>query len=226
MMPLILNIDTSTESASICLSKNGEQLLLSQNNEQKDHASWLHVAIDEMMKTACYEMKDLNAVAVAEGPGSYTGLRVGMAAAKGLCYALKIPFITENTLKLMAFAASLQITDNASALLCPMIDARRMEVFTALYKMDMEELMPPSAIILDKNSFAVQLQSRKIFFFGNGSNKWQGISAFHNAQFLEIGYNSGDLGILSCKKFSHRQFTDIIYSQPAYIKEFHSYNRK
>jgi len=225
-MPLILNIDTSTESASICLSKNGEQLLLSQNNEQKDHSSWLHVAIDEMMKAAGYKMKDLNAVAVAEGPGSYTGLRVGMATAKGLCYALQIPLITENTLKLMAFAASLQITDDASALLCPMIDARRMEVFTALYKMDLEELMPSSAMILDENSFAPQLQSHKIFFFGSGSDKWRQISAFHNAQFLKIACNSGHLGILSCKKFSQHQFTDIVYSQPAYIKEFHSYNRK
>lgn len=224
-MPLILNIDTSTESASICLFKDGEQLLLSQNSEQKDHASWLHATIDGMMKTADYKMKDLNAVAVAEGPGSYTGLRVGMAAAKGLCYALQIPFITESTLKLMAFAASLQI-EHTSALLCPMIDARRMEVFTSLCETNLEELMPSSAIILDESSFASNLRSQKIVFFGSGSAKWEQISTSPNAVFAKIACNAGHLGILSCQKFTNHQFTDIIYSQPAYIKEFHTYNRK
>jgi tRNA threonylcarbamoyladenosine biosynthesis protein TsaB len=224
-MPLILNIDTSTESASICLSRNGEQLLLSQNNEQKDHASWLHVAIDEIMKTARYKIKDLSAVAVTEGPGSYTGLRVGMAAAKGLCYALQIPFITENTLKVMTFAASSQMNDQ-SALLCPMIDARRIEVFTSLYKTNLEQLMPSSAMILDESSFASELRSHKIFFFGNGSEKWQQISISLNAQFVKIVYDASHLGILSSQKFEQHQFTDIVYSQPAYIKEFHSYTRK
>lgn len=224
-MALILNIDASTETASICLCRNGEQLLISKNGEQKNHAAWLHVAVDEMIKASGYKMKDLGAIAVTEGPGSYTGLRVGMAAAKGFCYALQLPLIMENTLKMMAFAASQQIAD-PSVLLCPMIDARRMEVFAALYKTGMEEMMPSSAILLDENSFAAQLQSKKIFFFGSGSAKWEKISRSSNAQTGKIEYDAYHLGILSYQKFIQQQFTDIAYSQPVYIKEFHSYMKK
>lgn len=224
-MTLILNIDTSTETASICLSKNGEQLLLSQNGEQKDHAAWLHAAIDEMMKASGHTMKSLSAIAVTEGPGSYTGLRVGMAAAKGFCYALQMPLITENTLKMMAFAASRQIPDS-TALLCPMIDARRMEVYAAVYKMNLEEVMPASAIALNENSFSQQLLSQKIFFFGSGAAKWEKISTSFHVQVRKIEYNASYLGILSYQKLIHHQLTDITYSQPAYIKEFHSYIKK
>jgi tRNA threonylcarbamoyladenosine biosynthesis protein TsaB len=221
-MALILNIDTSTEAASICLCEDANQLLLLQNSEQKDHAAWLHVAIDEMIRTSGYTMKNLSAIAVTEGPGSYTGLRVGMSAAKGFCYALGIPFITEGTLKVMAFAASCQIADT-SLLLCPMIDARRTEVFTALYKRDMQEIMPASAIVLDENSFAAELTSQKIFFFGGGSDKWGKISTSDNILVGAISCNASHLGILSYQKLLHHQFTDIAYSQPAYIKEFYFY---
>ncbi|HXB42961.1 MAG TPA: tRNA (adenosine(37)-N6)-threonylcarbamoyltransferase complex dimerization subunit type 1 TsaB [Puia sp.] len=224
-MALILNIDTSTQTASVCLCENGKPLYLLQNDAQKEHAAWLHVAVYEMIKASGYEMKSLNAVAVTEGPGSYTGLRVGMASAKGFCFGLGIPLITESTLKMMAFAASRQLPQS-SALLCPMIDARRMEVYTALYKMDMEEAMPPLAIVLDENSFASELSSQKIFFFGSGAAKWEKISASTRAEATKIQYNASYLGILSYQKFINHQLTDIVYSQPAYIKEFHSYIRK
>jgi len=224
-MALILNIDTSTETASICLSENGNQLLLSQNGEQKDHSAWLHVAIAEMIRVSNNKLKDLSGIAVTEGPGSYTGLRVGLSAAKGICYALQLPLITESTLKVMAFAASFQMPD-PSLLLCPLIDARRMEVFTALYKTDMREIMPPSAIVLDGNSFAEDLISQKIFFFGSGIGKWGKISTSDNAILGEIGWNASHLGILSYQKLLHHQFTDIAYCQPAYIKEFYSYMKK
>ncbi len=224
-MAFILNIDTSTQTASICLSENGRQLLLSQNGEQKDHASWLHMAIDDMMKANNSKLKDLSALAVTVGPGSYTGLRVGLAAAKGICYALQLPLITEGTLKVMAFAASLW-TPDASLLLCPMIDARRMEVYTAIYKTDMQEILPPSAIVLDENSFAAELSSQTIFFFGSGSEKWGKISTSQQALIGKIECDANHLGILSYQKFLRQQFTDIAYSQPAYIKEFHSYIKK
>jgi len=225
-MTLILNIDTATEIASICLSKDGEQLALLQNNEQKDHASWLHVAVDEMMKLNGCKMKDLNAIAVTDGPGSYTGLRVGMSAAKGFCYALQIPLITESSLKIMAFAASLQLNNIGESLLCPMIDARRMEVFTSLYKENLTEVMPATAMILDENSFSSLLQSNNIYFFGSGSIKWKKLTENKNAFLVDIKYNSGHLAILAHQKFNHSKFTDIIYSQPAYIKDFHSYTKK
>jgi tRNA threonylcarbamoyladenosine biosynthesis protein TsaB len=224
-MSLILNIDTSTEAASICLCQDGEKLLLVENSDQKDHASWLHVTIDKMMGDAGYKMNDLKAVAITSGPGSYTGLRVSMATAKGLCYALQIPLITENTLKVMAFAAK-EKNDDPSFLLCPMIDARRMEVFTALYHYDLEEIISPTAMVLDENSFSAQLQTNKIIFFGNGSKKWQNIAKSTNALFTELPLLAGFLGILSHKKFNGHQFTDIIYTEPVYTKEFYTHTKK
>src|SRR5882762_5440642 len=145
-MALILNIDTATELASVSLSKEGQSLALLQNKDQKDHASWLHPAIEKMMQETGFRMQELDAVAVTAGPGSYTGLRVGMAAAKGFCYALNIPLITESTLKVMAFAAREQT--EPEGLYCPMIDARRMEVFTALYSTDLVEIIPATAMVI------------------------------------------------------------------------------
>jgi tRNA threonylcarbamoyladenosine biosynthesis protein TsaB len=178
------------------------------------------------MKSNNFLMKDLDAIAVTNGPGSYTGLRVGMSAAKGLCYALQIPMITESTLRFMAYAAANQLNNIHDALLCPMIDARRMEVFAALYNSSLHELMEPTAIILDERSFSSTLQSHKTSFFGSGSMKWKKVTDSKNALFPEITCDVGYLGKLSYKKFINSQFTDIIYSQPVYIKEFQSHIKK
>jgi len=223
-MALILNIDTSTEAANICLCKEGKKILLMENPDQKDHAAWLHVAIDKMMRDAGYGMNNLQAVAITSGPGSYTGLRVSMATAKGLCYALQIPLITENTLMVMAFAVKEKNKDD-SFLFCPMIDARRMEVFTAIYNNNLEEIISPTAMVLDENSFSAQLLTNKILFSGNGNKKWQNISKSPHAFFTELPLLTEFLGILSCKKFIERQFTDIIYSEPVYTKEFYTHNK-
>ncbi|HSZ87369.1 MAG TPA: tRNA (adenosine(37)-N6)-threonylcarbamoyltransferase complex dimerization subunit type 1 TsaB [Puia sp.] len=220
-MSLILNIDTATETASICLAKNGETLVLMYNENQQDHAAWLHTAIELMMKDANYKMQDLNAVAVSAGPGSYTGLRVGMAAAKGFCYALNIPLITENTLFIMAFAMPQQV-ENKSSLLCPMIDARRMEVFTALYNSSLEEVFPPTAIILNEQSFSDHLSNNIITFFGSGAKKWQQLTKDPNAFFIDQHADASHLAILSYKKFIRKKFTDIIYCEPIYIKDFYT----
>jgi tRNA threonylcarbamoyladenosine biosynthesis protein TsaB len=220
-MSLILNIDTATERASICLAKNGETLALMHNDDQRDHASWLHTAIEQMMKDAFYTMQDLSAVAVSAGPGSYTGLRVGMAAAKGFCYALNIPLMTENTLYIMAFAASQQV-ENKSSLLCPMIDARRMEVFTALYNADLEEIFPAVAMILGERSFASHFSDNTLTFFGSGAKKWQQLTKDPHAFFTDPHTDASHLGILSYKKFIKNEFTDIIYCEPVYLKEFYT----
>src|SRR5271168_1032073 len=140
-----------------------------ENFEQKAHAAWLHVAVQELMTNTGSRMRDLQAVAVTAGPGSYTGLRVGMAAAKGFCYALGIPLITEDTLRVMAFAASERLPE--ADLLCPMIDARRMEVFTAVYQKGGKVLLPPIAMVIDENSFSEFLSERFMSFFGDGSYK-------------------------------------------------------
>jgi tRNA threonylcarbamoyladenosine biosynthesis protein TsaB len=223
-MALILNIDTATEMASISLSKEGQSLALSHNKEQKEHASWLHPAVEKMMRETGFGMRDLQAVAVTAGPGSYTGLRVGMAAAKGFCYALAIPLITESTLKVMAFAAREQ--HSAAGMLCPMIDARRMEVFTAVYQNDLVEVMPTTAMIIDENSFSTLLADNKVSFFGSGSYKCKPIIAAPSAAFIEINYHAGYLGILSFLRYLQQEFTGLAYSEPAYTKEFHTHTRK
>ena len=223
-MALILNIDTATECGGICLAKEGEPLAMAVNPEQKDHASWLHPAVEKIMHDAGYGMRDLQAVAVTAGPGSYTGLRVGMAAAKGFCYALGIPFITENTLKVMALAAKEQTPPDA--LLCPMIDARRMEVFTAVYQNDLSAVMPTVAMIVDEHSFSSYLSSRQMSFFGGGSYKCKPIITASSAAFIEINYHPGHLGILSFLRYLQREFTGLAYSEPAYTKEFYTHTRK
>ena len=147
-MALILNIDTSLETASVCLAKDAVAVKLLINENQRDHASWIHNAIHLALQDSGCLITELEAVAVSNGPGSYTGLRVGLATAKGLCYGLGIPLITISTLKMMATA----VKHKASDLICPMIDARRMEVFTAVYNKDLLELSPAQAMIIDETS--------------------------------------------------------------------------
>src|ERR1700761_2537310 len=188
-MALILSIDTAMAKAGIALSKDGETLAILQNTEQKEHAAWLHQAVQEIMQTTGHNMRALQAVAVTAGPGSYTGLRVGMAAAKGFCYALDIPLITEDTLKVMAFAAQQQYP--GGGLLCPMLDARRMEVFTALYRDDLSPVLPATAMVIDENSFADELRENRVSFFGEGSDKCKPIIKSPHAAFVQVLTNAG-----------------------------------
>src|SRR6187431_295345 len=154
-MALILNIDTAVDVASICLAKDGNVLSIARNESQKDHASWLHIAIKEIFEKNTLELGSVDAIAVTGGPGSYTGLRIGMATAKGICYALNKPLIALNTLHVMANAAKKEKAD----LLCPMIDARRMEVFTAMYSKDLQIVKEPAAIELNEKSFDEELSA-------------------------------------------------------------------
>ncbi|MBS1596708.1 MAG: tRNA (adenosine(37)-N6)-threonylcarbamoyltransferase complex dimerization subunit type 1 TsaB [Bacteroidetes bacterium] len=223
-MSLILNIDTSLENAGVCLAKDGLPLIIAENKDQKDHAAWLHVSIKKMIEEAGYKMQNLDAIGIASGPGSYTGLRVGMAAAKGFCYALKIPLITIGTLYLIAFAVRDEVLPDS--LICPMIDARRMEVFTALYNIEMKEVMKPSALILNKNSFEDYFFKQHIFFAGNGSKKWKEVVQSSNASFLDTPILASYLAQLSHNKYLTQEFTDLIYSEPIYLKEFYTHEKK
>jgi len=225
-MALILNIDTSLELASICIARDGSPLMILENKEQKEHATWLHVAVKEMMEQTSIKMDALQAVAVADGPGSYTGLRVGMAAAKGFCFALKIPLITVITLYLMAASTEGHIPDSENALICPMIDARRMEVFTALYSNEMKEIMPPCAMILNKNSFEDYLLQQDVFFTGNGTVKWKDIVSSPRAFFIDGSGLAPKLAKITDHKYLTREFTDLIYSEPSYLKEFFTHEKK
>lgn len=216
-MLYILNIHTATDKALINLMKDEEILGTYSNNETKQHASFLHVAIKELLEQYNVEIKNLDAIGVSLGPGSYTGIRVGLATAKGLCYALKIPLISYTSLEIMALSASI-ITKDSNALYCPMIDARRMEVYTALYDYNQKEIMPPTAVVLDATSFAENLRDCKIFFSGSGSNKFQQIVKNGNAVFLTDGLSSASLSKIAWKKYINRDFENQLSAKPLYIK--------
>ena len=150
-MALILNIDTTGSKTSIALAIDGDVIADASNSEQRDHASWIHPAIDQLLLRNGFKPADLSAIAVTVGPGSYTGLRVGLATAKGFCYALNIPLITENTLLVMASQAISRYSNEKQPSVdfyIPMIDARRMEVFTAVYDNDLNKILTPKALIL------------------------------------------------------------------------------
>lgn len=221
-MSFILNIDTAVVTASVCLSDGSGVQFLKKSQETGESAAWIHTAIQELLQQGSVSMQQIEAVAVSAGPGSYTGLRIGMATAKGLCYALNVPLITINTLHMMASAAAAEPTD----LLCPMIDARRMEVFTGLYSTLLKEVMPAQAVILNENSFADVLSASTVTFFGNGSGKFQNIMQHPNAVFKTIEADASHLSLLAQHAFSEKNFADLAYSEPFYGKDFYSPSHK
>lgn len=222
-MALLLNIDTATEVASVCVSVDGIAVGFKENNQQKEHASFVHLAVKEALEEAHVNIKDVDAFSVTSGPGSYTGLRVGMATVKGFCYALSKPMITVNTLEVMVKAAlERAVNKNEAELFCPMIDARRMEVFAAVYDREMNCVIEPQAFILDEKGFNDLTFQKKTLFFGSGSFKFKEMNATVNAIFEEIGYSAKDLASLAAKAFNQKIFSDISYSQPHYFKEFYS----
>ena len=225
-MSLILNIDTATTVGSVCLSKDGVPLQVLVNDQQKDHAATMVLFVQEIMKTQGVTPAQLDAVAVSAGPGSYTGLRVGVATAKGLCYAWDKPLITISTLQMMAQGLFSQLEDQA-AYYCPMIDARRMEVYTAVYNAALEDLLAPQALILTADAFKEQLAQSKTYFFGDGSPKWEQLLSVHsNAVFVPYKVSAAHLSPLSNAAFSRQDFADVAYFSPFYLKPFHSTAKK
>lgn len=196
----------------MCMSSDGHVSRMMINDRQKDHATWLHPALQEIMKGMA-----VDGIAITIGPGSYTGLRIGLAAAKGLCFALQIPLVPVNTLEMMAYAAK----EGTAALIRPLIDARRMEVFTALYDQNMMQLSEPAAMILDPTSFDKELLSNKIIFCGSGNEKTKAIVNHPNTIFSDKTATAADLAPLAEKYFSEKKFADIAYAEPLYIKEFY-----
>ena len=228
-MAFILNIDTALEIASVSLAEDVVIIQRKENEQQKDHAAWIHNAIKELFEISGKRIDQLNAVAVSNGPGSYTGLRVGLSTAKGLCFAQNIPLITIGTLEIMAFSAirnlklfpGLQLPAS-DLLICPMIDARRMEVFAGVYNVKMEEIMKPLALILDERSFEELLKWHKILFLGNGSIKFQQICQNPHAIFKKYPLNAVALARLTYKNFIGNNFAGLAYTEPLYLKEFYS----
>jgi tRNA threonylcarbamoyladenosine biosynthesis protein TsaB len=222
-MSLILSIDTATDNASVSISKEGAIIAEVSNTAQKDHGGYLQPAIKSMLITSGISIDQIDAIAISAGPGSYTGLRVGMSSAKGLCYALNKPLIALGTLEILAYAAIME-TDtgnlNSNRIFCPMIDARRMEVFTALYNSTLQTVLEPRTLVLNEESFANSLLKSQVLFFGNGAQKWKRICNHKNAFFFSILNNTLAMNRLAYKKFNQNDFSDLAYSEPLYLKEF------
>ena len=222
-MPTILNIDTATEHAGVCLSRDNEILARIESSEQKNHAAFVQPAIEAMMRQTGIALKDIDAVAATAGPGSYTGLRVGLSSAKGICYALQKPLILINTLEVMAQAVisgQPTLVADANTLLCPMIDARRMEVFTALYNSRLQQIEAPHALIVESSSFETLLENQPVIFSGSGHQKLQKILSHPNAIFVSVQHHAGHLATRALIAYESNCFADLAYSEPLYTKEF------
>ncbi len=186
-MALILTLETSTDICSAALSKDGQLLCYRENSEGFSHAALLAVFVDEVLKEANVTANQLSAVCVSKGPGSYTGLRIGVSTAKGLCYALNIPLIAIDSLFAMCYGAKQEakgLVGDANFLLCPMIDARRMEVYCAFYDEALTQRDPVKAVVVDSTSFESTLEKSKVIFFGNGAAKCKEAINHPNALFL------------------------------------------
>jgi len=222
-MSIILHLETATEVCSVALSSGSNLLCLEENLDGNVHASQLNLLIEACLVTAKIEMKRLSAICVSKGPGSYTGLRVGVSAAKGLCYALDIPLIGVNTLTALATGMK-QKTDfpgNENVVFIPMIDARRMEVYCAVFDHNLNILEAPSAKIIDEHSFNEFLDSKRVYFFGNGAIKCLGTIDHPNAVFFDNERCSAEYLIHPAhSKFNKKEFEDVAYFEPYYLKDF------
>ncbi|MEJ7779089.1 MAG: tRNA (adenosine(37)-N6)-threonylcarbamoyltransferase complex dimerization subunit type 1 TsaB [Daejeonella sp.] len=217
---LILLLETATTSCSVALCAGGDVIAIKEVNERNVHASHITLFIEDVMKAAGKKYSDLDAVAVSKGPGSYTGLRIGVSTAKGLCYALDIPLISVGTLEAMASGILGQVEIGTSALLVPMIDARRMEVYTAIYRTDLTIIEPVNAKIVDSKSFE-QFEDSDIILFGDGSSKFTELFAeMSNIRFVEFENSAAHLSPLADKKLNAGDIENMAYFEPFYLKDF------
>lgn len=219
-MSYFLNIETATTVCSVSISENNKLLFFKELNEGFTHAENLHLFIEEALKTTNISAKQLSAISVSKGPGSYTGLRIGVSTAKGLSYALSIPLISIDTLQIMASSAIKDKKENA--FYCPMIDARRMEVYTSLYDAQLNRISEIEALIVDEFSSQKFGAYPKIYFFGDGMPKCKAIlEQIQNVSFIEGIYPSAEhMAKLVDYKFSSYDFEDLAYFEPFYLKDF------
>ncbi|GCC53677.1 tRNA (adenosine(37)-N6)-threonylcarbamoyltransferase complex dimerization subunit type 1 TsaB [Chryseotalea sanaruensis] len=218
-MSLILSLETSVDSCSVALHENGRLLHEELIKEPQAHATKLALLIQVSFQKINRSMRELKAVAITSGPGSYTGLRIGTSTAKGLCFSLNIPLLSVNTLELLIYQASFQNPQNA--MLCAMIDARRMEVYSMLANSDRTIVNDTVAEIIEDQSYHSILENQKILFFGNGAVKCKDVINHPNAIFLEDQLPLASfLGELASNKFMSNQFEDLVHFEPFYLKEF------
>lgn len=219
--PLLLALETSTTVCSVALFK-GEQLLgASELQIEKSHSSHITVMMEQLVNNCGFKMEEVNAVAVSGGPGSYTGLRIGTSTAKGLCYALNIPLIEVSTLYSLAAQVINYTPDPARFLFCPMMDARRMEVYTCVLNYTLDEIEPVAPIVLNEQSFQDLLQEHYVIFFGSGADKLKGlVKGIDNAFFIDgVVPSAIPVGKLALKKYEQEAFEDVAYYEPFYLKD-------
>ncbi|HEX3383604.1 MAG TPA: tRNA (adenosine(37)-N6)-threonylcarbamoyltransferase complex dimerization subunit type 1 TsaB [Mucilaginibacter sp.] len=219
---MILQIETATTVCSVAIASEGKTLTCIEVEQRNVHAEKITLFIDETLRKAGKTYADIDAVAVSSGPGSYTGLRIGVSAAKGLCFALDKPLIAVETLAAMADGFRQLYSPAGDSLLCPMIDARRMEVFTAIFDSNGNKIKSTSAEIIDENSFADLLSHHQIIFFGDGAEKCREVLGLHrNAHIVPDFTNSAShLSQRAFQKFLKQDFEDVAYFEPYYLKDF------
>jgi tRNA threonylcarbamoyladenosine biosynthesis protein TsaB len=215
-MAYILNLETSTKNCSVSLAENGKTVLCKEISEQGfSHAEKLHVFIEEILQEVNINITQLEAIAVSKGPGSYTGLRIGVSSAKGLCYALGIPLISIDTMQILA--KKVAVTDG---LIVPMIDARRMEVYSAIFDANHNKISEVKAEVLTENSY--QDFDQNVYFIGDCQEKCKTVLTKDNFHFIsEIVFPSAnEMSALSFEKFQNNDFEDVAYFEPFYLKDF------
>ena len=215
-MALILNIETATKNCSVALSKDGRTLAIREIAEQNfSHAEKLHIFIEELFAESHLKLQDLSAIAVSQGPGSYTGLRIGVSAAKGLCYALSIPLIAVDTLEILARKINI-----SNGTILPMIDARRLEVYSAFFDSNYAKIRETKAEIIDENSF--QEETEILHLIGDGAMKFKEILTGEKFKYYpEMQFPSAtEMSLISFQKFQNKQFEDVAYFEPFYLKDF------
>jgi tRNA threonylcarbamoyladenosine biosynthesis protein TsaB len=221
-MALLLSLETSTHAFSCALHEDQKLIAFSESLQQQTTASLLTVLIEKLFNDAGRGRDRLEAVVVAAGPGSYTGLRIGVATAKGICYALSVPLVSVNTLSLLANQFLDQSDDDLkNALLCPMLDARRMEVYCMLCDKDNRVVAPVQAKVIDTLSFAAQLERQPIYFFGEGSDKCKSAISHPNARFIQgIKPSAAMLGAMGFQKWMNGETENTDLFEPRYLKDF------
>ena len=226
-MALLLNIETATPVCSVAISQNSEIIGILESREDRSHASMLAPFIHEIFKKNAIRKSEIDAVAVSRGPGSYTGLRIGVSTAKGISYAMNKPLIAVDTLQAMAYGLMKKSDQEISepidpeTWLCPMIDARRMEVYSTIFDVHMNQKREINAEIIDSRSFQDILSQRRVLFFGSGAGKCKTVLNHPNASFIDHFVPSAEYLIpFSEEKFHRREFEDVAYFEPFYLKDF------
>ena len=219
-MALILNIETSTKKCSVCLAENAKVISVEEINEgQFTHSEKLHLFIENVFLKSGVSMNCLDAVSVSKGPGSYTGLRIGVSAAKGLCFALDKPLIAIDTLEILAHAASSKSENYA--FIVPMIDARRMEVYSAVFDRHYQKIRETEAEIIHADSYKAFLSKGRVLFLGDGASKCAALLQHPHAVFLpDIFPSANEMAQLSEARFLESGFEDVAYFEPYYLKDF------